>query len=348
MSPPAEQVGSIATCYRAEDGSRRISGRHLGGCVEPALCRGCAGCDRAHCDRCGQRHVEAAVVCEGCLALCRADLDVVAELYRHLLDEALRGSQAVRELPGGDATVAMSPWSAGLGSILDEHWQQWRDYTDANAYASDWHPVLTLDLWCQMWREWTGLPEPATRWATMDRCVGYLRDVLGDINTAQPAGDIWPPEYVELAADVAATRTRLENVLRDGERRQSGAPCLRCNTSLLRVVDDDGALSDDWTCPHCRRDYDEVQYANAVAAGYAVVQVEVVLDGLGGRETWGTVARAAIETRRSERTIRTWLREGLIRRACLTAGRRSVISVDDARRQNADRARRYRSAAKSA
>ena len=131
-------------------------------------------------------------------------------------------------------------------------------------------------------------------------------------------------------------------MLHDGERRQSGAPCLRCNTALVRITDDGGRLSDDWACATCHRTYDPMQYANAVAAGYVAVQIEVTLDMLGDRHTWGTVARAAIETRRSERTIRTWMREGHIRQACLVAGRRVVVSVDDANRENQDRARRYR------
>lgn len=339
-------------CYRGPDRVRLLVDRHQVPHPEGEVCAGCWPCHRTHCADCDRVHVDQAVVCDGCLGRVRDTLGLVLELYDHLLDEALRGQQRTRELPGGEATVALGPWSYGTGDLTTDRWTEWRAYSEANVWPSDWHPVLSLETWGEMWRDWSEQEHPTVR-ATLSSAVGYLDRHLSAINTAQPRGEgavvEHPPEFTDLVTEVTTVRLRLETVLHDGIRQQSGAPCLRCNTNLVRVEDPaTGGLTDDWRCPTCHRHYDSVQYVNAVAAGYAVVQMEVIETPLGDRETWGTVARAAIETRRSERTIRTWMREGHVRQACLLAGRRRVVSVDDARDEDQDRARRYRSAARSA
>jgi hypothetical protein len=255
---------------------------------------------------------------------------MVVELYARLLEEALHGRQAMAELPGGEATVALSPWSFGAGDIAAPEWAAWRRYSAENVLDSDWHPIHTLESWGVMWREWTGAPEPTVP-ATITACVDYLKAHLHEVNEAAPRDGIWPPGYLDLAADVAMVVARLENILIDGERRQSGAPCLRCSTNLIRLVDDEtGALTDDWGCPRCHRTYNPDQYRNAVAAGYAAAQVEVITDPVGRRTTWGTVARAAQDAHRPERTIRSWVHREKVATACLVAGRRLVVSIDDA------------------
>lgn len=327
-------------CYRREDRTRALVDVHDPSCTPAAGvgCRGCQTCHLEHCADCNRRHVDGTAYCPSCLAATRETLKVIIRLYGNLLDEAMLGRMATAELPGGDATVALGPWSLGTGDLAAPEWEAWRSYTEDNRLADDWHPLLTLEVWGQMWREWMGTPEPTTT-ATMTSAIGYLDRHLSALNAAQrrfdASGDVeWPPDITELVSDAHATRSALENVLSDGERQQSGAPCLRCNTNLIRQTDKTGGLTDDWRCPKCRRSYDAVQYRNAVVAGYAVVQIEVVESPLGDKTTWGTVARAAIDTKRSERTIRTWLREGHVARACLVAGRRHVVSIDDARRES--------------
>jgi hypothetical protein len=97
-----------------------------------------------------------------------------------------------------------------------------------------------------------------------------------------------------------------------------------------------GGLTDDWRCPGCHREYTEQQYRNAVIAAYESLEIEAMHDD----SMWATVQRTAIETKRSTRTIKAWISEGFVRRACLILGRRDVISVDDVKREDATRKRR--------
>ena len=166
-------TGDELRCYRAEDRTRMVVGRHRDECGNRETCRGCLACWLGHCADCGYRHVEAAVVCDTCLGRVRDSLGAVRALYAGLLFEAMLGSQATRELPGGDATVALGPWSAGTGAPDDDRWDEWRAYSRDNHVDSDWHPVLTLESWGEMWREWCGQQEPVAE-ATLTSAVGYL------------------------------------------------------------------------------------------------------------------------------------------------------------------------------
>lgn len=316
--------------FVASDQPRMLVDRHIEGC-EANACRGCQPCTHTHCVVCGIQHSVGA--CASCVGAVREDIELVEDMYARLPEEALNSHAdgRVGQGPlGGEAMNMLGPWSAApLASVLDA--ETWR--------ASEVHPLHLLAGWEDIWRDWQD--DPTTRLATVEGSAGYLRENLYAMANAglmeYDDGTLaFPPDFPQFATEVRQMRGRLEDLLRDGERQQTGAPCLRCSANLVRDCDPKtGGLLDSWTCPSCSRWYTDLQYANAVAAGYASLQAESI-DG----STWATVQRAAQDVGRSARTIKTWAAEGIVRRACLIIGRRDVVSVDDAKREHDTRKRR--------
>ncbi|MDQ3485387.1 MAG: hypothetical protein M3445_08265 [Actinomycetota bacterium] len=200
-----------------------------------------------------------------------------------------------------------------------------------NGYLSDemgdLHPLVVLGTWDMEWRE--EFDQPTDLRITVRRAADYLTGQLDHAARHHPAFD-------EMAADVRRCARRLEDVLHDGERDETGAPCLKCRATLRRTIGPQGQR-DDWRCPRCRQTYDEQHYRNAMAAAHASLAVERI-----GGTDWAIASRVASEVGRGERTIRTWMREQTIATLCVIAGRRLMGSVDDARHQHAHRAERYR------
>lgn len=261
------------------------------------------------------------------------DLREIVRLHAMLPEQAEHRADD-KEMPGGLATAA-------LGPVADpEAWQHRFDTAERLGLPTDhvededeWEtPLQTLLFWTQRLKDLndtvTDLPpsvETEADW--LSRNLQWVRDN--------------EPRWGTLAEQVHGARVRLENMLQDGERLQSGAPCLYCRTLLVRVEDKKtGGLTEDWRCPTCRREYGAEQYQNAVKAAAASLEIEALDDA----SMWATIARAASEAKRSPRTVKHWIREGLVRRACLILGRREVVSLDDVL-HHSDTRRRRRDAA---
>jgi hypothetical protein len=269
----------------------------------------------------------------------RRDLSEIIRLADMLEDQAFHHADD-HEFPGGDAMAALAPVAnlEAWQNKLDTAERRWLDGQGPEPFSDDsdeWAPPLQLLLfWTEMWRMDLDMEtdhttiETETAWLLANLPTLHLlcRDQRWDL----------------FEDDVSKARRMLENILRDGDRQQSGAPCLNCRRNLIRMTDaKTGGLTDDWRCPGCQREYSPEQYRNAVAAAYHSLTIEQ-LDEHG---TWATVQRAAVEVKRSPRTIKTWIREGLVRRACLLLGRRDVVSLDDVQREHDTRRTRGRDVA---
>lgn len=256
------------------------------------------------------------------------DLTAITVLADALEDEAEHQSDSSL-MPGGLATVALAP-VANLEAWEHQYHARehaGRDVSHVVDEDDGWEPPLQLlCFWSEAWRVEHGA-EYGQR-PTIASEANFIRWQL------EWAWD-HEPHFDNFASDIAKARRIMEDMLRDGERRQTGAPCLHCRRLLTRMEDAKGGLTDDWKCPGCHRFYDEQSYRNAVRAAYEATQAEVI-----GDTTWAVPTRAAQLVGRSVKTIREWVRQGKVAKACLIVGRRDVVCVDDVEELDETRQRR--------
>ena len=236
--------------WAGSDRGRVLVGRHGDHCPGES-CEGCEECTRAHCRVCYRDH--SATVCGGCMTAIRDDLADIRRMHAALPTEAIhRGVN-------GEAMSLLGPvadpeaWghheaSAKVGRTAE----QW---TDGNDYL---HPLWVTATWADVYREAFDDPEPAT--PEVETECAYLNRKLTDI-----AG--YPHVPVEdMARDLRKCRGHLEDVLRDGDRPDTGAPCVQCATRLERHVTDDGR--EWWWCGRCKTNLTDDQYRYAVGVAY--------------------------------------------------------------------------------
>lgn len=223
------------------------------------------------------------------------DLTAIADLCDRLLTQAVHTAND-RELPGGEAMVALGPVadpSQYAENVEAAEWRheanprRWPDATldlSHEDYDDEMGAILwTLWYWSSQWRTERGYPLE-NRKATVESEASFIRNSL---TWAWDGLDV--PEWEAFADDVKGARLRLENILSEGMRAQHGVPCFDCGVDLVRYSDEPrevnrceghdgvcywphkfcphnrGGLLDEWVCPKCRRLYDVESYHRAVA-----------------------------------------------------------------------------------
>ena len=264
--------------YRA----RTLPGHHEPTCTD-AECSGCQPCTEIHCAICGRVHVDAGA-CPECVSVVRDDLLTIATLCDALPEEAeSRGVMSEAAMLWGP-TADPEAWNfrkmSALAGRVDPAWLE--DCRDEQ------HPLWVLGTWERLWRE--HLDQPTDLRATLPRLVDYLnRQMHVMAGNDEVAFD-------EFAREIRGCRGYLEDVLRDGEQRDTGAPCMRCEKPLVRVW---GASEDQdgWMCPRCRERSSEDQYR------FAVMHLH--------REEaeWLTDRDMELRTGVKAGTVRSWARE---------------------------------------
>jgi hypothetical protein len=254
-------------------------------------------------------------------------------------------AQAIAEarshlMPGGRAMIALAPvanleaW-ANLNSLTERSELSGlaRAYTCADDEDPEehWPPFQLLAFWSESWRAETGMEYDDDRWRpTLTSEASFLRLSIEWAWEHEPG-------WSDFARDVEAARTKLENILSEGDRAQRGVPCLydECRGKrLVRKLEpkrgEDGSKVYDWTawhCPRCHRKWDADQYARMVTAAAESTKVELV-DG----ELWCTIEHAARETGRSVHTIKTWVNRQQVSVLCIRAGRRKpYVNLEEIR-----------------
>lgn len=239
---------TLACKFGGRNEPRIVPGRHGDEC-EGEQCSGCQPCEESHCRACRRTHADQ--TCAECLAATRDDLREIGRLC-----DALPAEVEHRGV-NGEAMMLLGPaanpeaWghreaSARSGRISADYLEDARD---------EQHPLFVLGSWEMVYRE--HFEQPTDLAATLPRLIDYLDRQL-HVVAAEP---LIP--FEDFAREVRGCRGHLEDVLRDGVQRDTGAPCIDCGVPLVREW---GKLvaADGWRCPRCKEFYTEDQYRFAV------------------------------------------------------------------------------------
>ncbi|WP_370290256.1 hypothetical protein [Nocardioides sp.] len=301
----------------SHDQPRMLADQHAEDCATTA-CPGCLPCTLDHClvgwrgER-GDCETHAPTVCPSCLGKVREHLHEVVRLAGMPLVE-----QVIRD---GDPD---SEASNLLGPAADP--RQWRQRAD---HGHIYEPDSRLG--------WHLHPEAALGWLEMLAAQHFGHHRAGRITVAS-AGDYLDRnlhylaadiefDFADLAITVADCRAFLEQVLHDGEQRDTGAPCLKCDRKLVRTWEGrelpwrnrDGshplAPEDGWVCPSCKDWRSEVDYRRNVAQRHTTAA------------DWLTGADMIERTGVTRGSLTGWASRGRVRKR--TSGGRVVYRVAD-------------------
>lgn len=287
------------SCYYAgSDRPRMVRGEHLEAGCKGGNCKGCVECTEPHClvqwhgER-GNCKTHAATVCVPCVSKAREHLaNVVRMSGLPLLEQVMSSGDTEAE-----AADLLGP------AANPKQWRQRSDYGhiyEADARAG-WHthPLSVLGWYDMLVTEHLGHSRSTK--ITIVRAANYL-----DRNLTWLAADV-EFDFADLANALADLCAHLELVLHDGEQVETGAPCMKCETALLRIYagrempwssSEHPALAheDGWACPRCKRWHTPEQYRLAVAESH--------------RESaeWLTDVDMEARARVKASTVRSWAR----------------------------------------
>lgn len=222
---------------------------------EPSPCRTCGTCN--HPLRQDERNT-----CHTCVGATRADLYAITNI--HALLPALLGHLASnapnpnttpsteRPLPGGTVLVLLGPGSGADNrrrAGLTGHDEDWDHDDQPNDPPSVTHELTRWEDELRHTRHEGGAPYPAS----VTTAARYLDTQLTWAATHHP-------EFPELHHDLRRLRHTLERAAGlHGPPITAPADCFDCGGQLQRHWTHQG-LTDDWTCNHCHRTYDQPAY----------------------------------------------------------------------------------------
>lgn len=264
--------------------------------------------------------------CETCLTETRTLLSGIVTMYdelpRHLarLGSGLGGSgrRSERALPGGDALVLLGAGSEGLAE------------DGTTTHDGDLASVsFELGWWAA---EWQGRREELRPLGSRPSTVVHNAAAYLDVRARWAADE--HPGFADFTDDLRRIHTALEHATgRSRKAARANASCFDCKGQLVRRVDPRTGLEDEHvTCDRCHRRYTPAEYALALRSAYD-----------SGLQGWVPIADAAKATKRSLKTVESWIHRGLVDVACRLSDRRQVVwwpHVDARARRAPRRAKR--------
>lgn len=203
-----------------------------------------------------------------------SNLRAIEDMAARLRDRAIDRSNA-RDIPGGDAMVEL----CHVGSIetwtnkIDGLERRWLDYlglpaedmpnwSEAEDPDKFWPAIEVLWFWTEDYRSQLGMDYDDPRWRpTLASEAAFLRN-------KDVADWIWDNEtkYADYAKDVERAKTKLENVLIEGDRSErTPVVCDRCDDGrqLIKVYGE--ADEDDrWKCMGCKHEFTAEETSDAL------------------------------------------------------------------------------------
>ena len=186
------------------------------------------------------------------------DLTAITTLYRQLPEQAINDSDNPA-IPGGRAMIALAPVAnlEAWENLNDATERYGKSYTFADVEDPDdaWPAFQLIAYWSQQWRR-TRDAEYVTR-LSLPNEVNFLRYSL---EWAWETLD--PKQWAEFEANIHSARTRLENIVGDGQRDiiSDEVSCLLCGTALRRRMTPREGYEDDWWCQECRLHLTKAQF----------------------------------------------------------------------------------------
>lgn len=253
-------TNKVSACiWRGRDQPRATRGRHVNECGS-ASCAGCFPCPERHCQVCGIEHTTlegrgSDQTCAGCIADVRSNLASIETMSGKLIDEAIHhgiDSEAANLAgPSIDTPEGIEAWGYRRMSMLMGR--------IPGIEQDDRHPLWVLGSWETLAREHLDQAADESRRITLDTAKGYLERQLHTL-----AQDEQFP-FDDLAKDVDRCRAHVEDVLRDGEQIEKGAPCMKCKRPLTKTTDV-GVVT--YECERCHDRLSENQYKLAVRSAH--------------------------------------------------------------------------------
>lgn len=181
------------------------------------------------------------------------DLNAIVDLYAHLLTEAFHEANSGL-MPGGLAMVALAPVAN------QEAWEHQIEAAESHDKADhivdeddSWEPPLqTLCFWSEQWR--TIHEAEYGQQVTIASEANFIKWAL-------PWAMVHEPRLQDMAEDVRKARSRIENILRDGNRDivSDDVTCLICESRLRRRMTRNG-YEDEWWCIDCHHHLTGAQF----------------------------------------------------------------------------------------
>lgn len=306
-NPPACRWTSSTT-------PRGVIGEHYDDCAGDG-CRGCWPCLHGHCLICRREHGTTAEpqVCAACVGSVREDLELIVDMHDRLQGEAIiagtRGDNDDEDrILGGDAMVMLAMPYRDQNGQAGSHRDDWDRSHESTADPVP--PLLTLASWEDVWRDHLGHEEASS--ASITDAAGYLDQQL---TLMAQVPDV---PFEDFAKDVRQTRGRLEDVLRDGTRQETGAPCPKCDRHLIREYGKTEAF-DRWKCPSrdCGTWYLDSEYRKFVSDDYRANSDRL------------TAPDMAAQYGVSQGSVRGWASNGKVRKRGKDSSGRQLYDVGD-------------------
>lgn len=264
------------------------------------------------------------------------DLSAIVEMCGRLDEEAVEGATS-RDPGSVDALNLLGPaanleaWQHRYETVEAVSGKDFHSRPGGADYASDQvaelHPLLVLATWEDLIRE--EVDQPTDLRATVERAADYIRGKVDWMLDTNEHGDLNFLGIDALATDLRKCKAMLEDVLKDGVRADTGAPCIECGKPLVKVWRD-SVTTDQWCCKnrdccYLNETVTPDQYKQAVKAGYLANSDRLT-------------ATDMVEAYRIKPgTLTGWASKGLVRKRGKDDSGRILYDVGDALKQR-DRA----------